>query len=61
MAVIMALLLFLAPVLCIYNAPGTAYDLTVQYVRICGVGIVFVVAYNESAASSADWEIRSCR
>ena len=46
-AVIMALLLFLAPVFAsLLNAPEQAYDLTVQYVRICGVGIVFVVAYN---------------
>ena len=43
----MALLLFLAPVFAsLLNAPEQAYDLTVQYVRICGVGIVFVVAYN---------------
>jgi len=46
-AVIMALLLFLASVfVSLLNAPEQAYDLTVQYVRICGVGIVFVVAYN---------------
>lgn len=46
-AIIMALLLFLAPVFAsLLNAPEQAYDLTVQYVRICGVGIVFVVAYN---------------
>ena len=46
-SVIMALLLFLAPVFAsLLNAPEQAYDLTVQYVRICGVGIVFVVAYN---------------
>ena len=45
--VIMALLLLMAPVFAsLLNAPEQAYELTVQYVRICGVGIVFVVAYN---------------
>ncbi|MDO4174011.1 MAG: MATE family efflux transporter [Eubacteriales bacterium] len=28
------------------NAPTEAYDLTVSYVRVCGGGIVFVIAYN---------------
>lgn len=28
------------------NAPPEAYKLTIQYVRICGAGILFVVAYN---------------
>ncbi len=43
----MALLLLMAPVFAsLLNAPEQAYELTVQYVRICGVGIVFVVAYN---------------
>ena len=28
------------------NAPEEAYGLTVEYVRICGAGLVFVVAYN---------------
>ena len=28
------------------NAPKEAYDLTVTYIRICGAGILFVVAYN---------------
>lgn len=28
------------------NAPEEAFDLTVQYVRICGGGIIFVIGYN---------------
>lgn len=28
------------------NAPEEAYDLTVAYVRVCGGGILFVIAYN---------------
>ena len=46
-AVAMALLLIGAPLFArLLNAPTEAFDLTVQYVRICGGGIVFVVAYN---------------
>ena len=45
--VIMILLLAGAPVFALLlNAPAQAYDLTIQYVRICGAGIIFVVAYN---------------
>lgn len=43
----MALLLAGAPLFAsLLNAPREAFALTVQYVRICGGGIVFVVAYN---------------
>lgn len=43
----MLLLLIFAPVLAGWlNAPEEAFDLTVTYVRICGAGLVFVVAYN---------------
>ena len=46
-AVAMALLLIGAPLFArLLNAPTKAFELTVQYVRICGGGIVFVVAYN---------------
>lgn len=46
-AVVMALLLVGAPVFSSWlNAPREAFELTNQYVRICGAGIVFVVAYN---------------
>lgn len=45
--VLMILLLAFAPVFSSWlNAPEAAFDLTVTYVRICGAGIVFVVAYN---------------
>ncbi len=44
---LMALLLVFAPELARWlNAPKEAYGLTVSYVRICGAGLVFVVAYN---------------
>lgn len=46
-AVLMVILLTGAPLFSsLLNAPEEAYDLTVTYVRICGAGIIFVVAYN---------------
>ena len=46
-AVLMVVLLLFAPQFASWlNAPEEAYDLTVTYIRICGAGIVFVVAYN---------------
>ncbi|MDO5292365.1 MAG: MATE family efflux transporter [bacterium] len=46
-AVIMVVLLVFAPTFAgLLNAPAEAFDLTVTYVRICGAGIVFVIAYN---------------
>ncbi len=45
--VLMVLLLAFAPQFAAWlNAPEQAYDLTVTYIRICGAGIVFVIAYN---------------
>lgn len=45
--VIMVLLLTCGPVFArLLNAPEKAFDLTVVYVRICGAGMIFVVAYN---------------
>lgn len=45
--VLMILLLLFAPQFASWlNAPKEAYDLTITYVRICGGGIFFVVAYN---------------
>nr|WP_130789400.1 MATE family efflux transporter [Lachnoclostridium pacaense] len=45
--VVMVLLLAGAPAFASWlNAPEAAFDLTVQYVRICGAGIIFVIAYN---------------
>ena len=36
-----------APLFCKWlNAPAEAYTLTIQYIRICGLGIGFVIAYN---------------
>ena len=46
-AATMILMLAGAPVFASWlNAPAEAYDLTVQYLRICGAGTLFVVAYN---------------
>lgn len=45
--VLMVLLLLFAPVFASWlNAPQEAFSLTVTYVRICGAGIAFVIAYN---------------
>jgi putative MATE family efflux protein len=41
-----ALLIFARPLALMMQAPEEAVDLTVSYVRICGGGIVFIVAYN---------------
>ncbi len=35
------------------QAPAEALDLTASYVRICGAGIFFIVAYNLLSPSSA--------
>ncbi|MCC8126212.1 MAG: MATE family efflux transporter [Clostridiales bacterium] len=40
------LLVFARPVAVLMQAPAEALDLTVLYIRICGGGIVFVIAYN---------------
>jgi putative MATE family efflux protein len=43
----MVILLVFAPVFSKWlNAPAEALDLTITYVRICGGGIIFVIAYN---------------
>lgn len=45
--VMMAVSLLGAPLFAaLLQAPSEAYGLTIQYVRICGAGMVFVVAYN---------------
>lgn len=41
-----AMLVFARPLAILMQAPEEAIDLTVQYVRICGGGIVFIIAYN---------------
>ena len=40
------LLIFARPLAILMQAPEEALDLTVTYVRICGGGIFFIVAYN---------------
>ena len=48
---IMILLLILAPNFAsLLSAPDEAFDLTVQYIRICGGGIIFIIAYNVISA-----------
>lgn len=40
------LLVFARPIALLMQAPKEALDLTVLYIRICGVGFIFVVFYN---------------
>ena len=40
------LLIFARPIAVLMQAPEEALDLTVQYIRICGAGYIFVVFYN---------------
>lgn len=40
------MLVFARPLAILMQAPEEALDLTVQYVRICGGGIIFIIAYN---------------
>ena len=40
------MLLFARPLAILMQAPEEALDLTVLYVRICGGGIIFIIAYN---------------
>lgn len=48
MSVILAVIMvaFARPLAILMQAPAGAVDLTVTYVRICGGGIVFIIAYN---------------
>lgn len=41
---------FARPISVLMQAPAEAVDLTASYVRICGGGIFFIVAYNLFAA-----------
>lgn len=41
-----AMLIFARPLAVLMQAPEEALDLTVLYVRICGGGIFFIIAYN---------------
>lgn len=40
------MVVFSGPIALIMKAPPEAYDLTVSYIRICGGGSLFIVAYN---------------
>lgn len=40
------MIVFAAPMSSLMNAPKEAFDKTVQYVRICSAGSVFIIAYN---------------
>ena len=40
------MLIFAKPLAVLMQAPKEALDLTVTYVRICGGGIIFIIAYN---------------
>lgn len=40
------MVIFARPLACLMQAPQSAIDLTVDYVRICGGGILFIIAYN---------------
>lgn len=46
MAAAVCLIIFARPLSMLMQAPEEALDLTVTYVRICGGGILFVIAYN---------------
>lgn len=41
-----ALIVFAEPAARLMQAPEEALDLTVQYIRICGAGFIFIVFYN---------------
>ena len=45
-ALFIAMVGFARPISVLMQAPAEAVDLTVSYVRICGAGIFFIVAYN---------------
>ena len=45
-AVFIAMVGFARPISVLMQAPAEAVDLTASYVRICGAGIFFIVAYN---------------
>lgn len=46
-AALMIILFFGAPLFTKWlNAPSDAVNLTITYIRICGLGIIFVIAYN---------------
>lgn len=44
------MVVFAHPIAVLMQAPAEAVDLTTSYVRICGSGIFFIVAYNLMSA-----------
>ena len=44
------MVVFARPIAVLMQSPKEAIDLTATYVRICGAGIFFIVAYNVIAA-----------
>jgi putative MATE family efflux protein len=48
LAIVLAIvmLVFARPITLLMQAPAEAVELTVMYVRICGGGIIFIIAYN---------------
>ncbi len=46
MIMTVVLLIFARQFAMLMQAPEEAIDLTVQYVRICGTGLIFIIAYN---------------
>lgn len=49
-ALTVVLVVFARPIAILMQAPDEALDLTVQYIRICGAGFVFILAYNLTSA-----------
>lgn len=49
-ALTVVLVVFARPIAILMQAPAEALDLTVQYIRICGAGFVFILAYNLTSA-----------
>lgn len=56
-----AMLLFAKPLAVLMQAPEEALELTVLYVRICGGGIFFIIAYNVISSISCESGIQVCR
>lgn len=40
------LIVFARPIAMLMQSPAESLDLTVQYIRICGAGVVFIIFYN---------------
>lgn len=49
-ALTIVLAVLAGPIATLMQAPAEAYSYTVQYIRICGCGLLFIVAYNVLSA-----------